>query len=502
MERYSFRNQSQNCLNQKNNHQIMKKTFSKPGNMLALTALLLFAVMWAVWFFGYRYFLIWLEGYSYFSTLPDFASLYKEIPEGLPGYLGAFLHQFYKWPAVGAAIQAFFAVWPIVCIGVTVIRLFKEPARLLWIAFLILPVFVYRQFWDMLLYKSVLYSLVSTGIMLTVLIATMIKRPRWAMPKLMTVKILNPVVMVAAVALSVYFLAVLDRGNKEQEQLARLEYLGEHRQWNEILKSVTVNDSWENELKRHYVLIALSETGQLPDHAFRYGLQGASGFIFYDNVNPLALNCNALFYECLDMHNAVIHQAYQQGVQTVPGVGFSSLRRLADTYIKLKDYTLAKKYVDILSHSTCHKAWVKERLPKLESIRNEQPAYIHDEYKATISDFTHTISSMVDRYRDNKKYADLLLCSLLADEEGDKFKNLFRYIAQVQYPDGTSIPRLYEEALVLISMVDPSVIQGYTISQDTIRRFNDYVALMNAGRGNQALKKYADTYWAYSYRAN
>ena len=67
------------------------------------------------------------------------------------------------------------------------------------------------------------------------------------------------------------------------------------------------------------------------------------------------------------------------------------------------------------------------------------------------------------------------------------------------YSSERPVPRLYEEALVLISLVDPHVLDGVVISQDTLERFSDYVALMNAGRGNQALRKYADTYWAYSY---
>lgn len=50
-------------------------------------------------------------------------------------------------------------------------------------------------------------------------------------------------------------------------------------------------------------------------------------------------------------------------------------------------------------------------------------------------------------------------------------------------------------------MVDPAAVEGFAISEDTRNRFADYVSLMNAGRGNQALKKYADTYWAYSYRS-
>jgi hypothetical protein len=43
------------------------------------------------------------------------------------------------------------------------------------------------------------------------------------------------------------------------------------------------------------------------------------------------------------------------------------------------------------------------------------------------------------------------------------------------------------------------VLEGYAISEDTRKRFADYVDMMNAGRGNQAMRKHADTYWVYSY---
>ena len=96
----------------------MKKFFNSPARFLAVISALLLIIFWSVWFFAFRYYLIWLEGFSYFSTLPDFAAQYRLIPEGLPGYIGAFLHQFYSMPVLGAAIQAFFTIWPTVCIGI------------------------------------------------------------------------------------------------------------------------------------------------------------------------------------------------------------------------------------------------------------------------------------------------------------------------------------------------------------------------------------------------
>lgn len=479
----------------------MNRSFFTPGRILALASLLLFMIFWAVWFFAYPYFMIWLEGYSFFSTLPDFSSLFRSIPEGLPGYVGAFLHQFFKWPAAGAAIQSLMAVWPVVCTGVIVIRLFDNPGRLLWAAFIPLPFFVFRQFWDLHMYFTVIYDAVFTGIMLVVLIFTLIRRVTIKVPKWIGSLWVNVCIILSVVGSSLYFLIVLDERNHTQNEHARLEYFGENERWMDILEVVTPADARRDDIKRHYALLALAKTGNLTQYAFLYGLDGSNCFLFYDNINPLCLNYNSIFCQSMGMHNATIHQCYQQGIQSVAGIGFSSIRRLADTYIELKDYELARKYVDILEHSTCHRSWVKDRLEQLEAIRNAEPEYGYDEFNAKIAEVTHMISSMVDRNRNDRTYADLLLCALLADEEGDKFLQIFRYIAEIQYPDGRNIPRLYEEALILISMVDPSAVQGFQISEETKQRFADYIALMNAGKGNQALRKYADTYWVYSYRA-
>lgn len=477
----------------------MKRSFNHPWRLLALMFLILFVVFWSVWFFGCRYYLVWLEGYSYFSTLPDYTALFGSIPYGPSCYVGSFLRQFYIYPAAGAAIQALFSILPFICAGIVIIRLFKEPVRLMWIALIPMIFMTSRQFWDLNLVISLRFVSWSLVVMLAVLAVTMVWRPQWSLPRFLGNPIVNLIICIALTALSVYNIVGLDPNARQHEERARLEYLGDRHRWDDILEIVTPQEARSDEFKRRYALLALTEKGLIADYGFRYGLSSSEDFYFNNTIEPMSLNFNALFYQCLGMPNASVHQAYQLGVQSVPGVGFASLRRLADLYLSLGDHVMAGKYIDILSHSTCHKRWVKSRMAVLETIRDKEPEYTAPQYQATIANFTHTISSMVDRYRDNHKYADLLLCAYLADEEGDKFQNVMRYVAQVQYPDGKNLPRLYEEALILITMVDPNALNGYAISEDTRLRFADYVNMMNAGRGTQALRKHADTYWAYSY---
>lgn len=462
-------------------------------------SLALFVIFWAVWFFFCRYYLVWLEGYSYFSTLPDYTSLFKSIPYGLSCYVGSFLHQFYIYPAAGAAIQALFIVLPFICAAVVLTRLFKEPYRLIWVALIPVAYLSGRQFWDLNMVTTLRFVFWSAVIMVVVFGVTLIKRPQISIPRFLGHKAVNIVLSLVLIALSVYSIVGLDPAARTHEERARLEYLGDRNEWDEILEIVTPQEARNDEFKKRYALLALIEKGCLVDYAFRYGLSSSEDFFFNETIEPMSLNFNAMFYQRIGIQNASIHQAYQLGVQSVSGMGFASLRRLADLYLSLKDYEMARKYIDILSHSTCHGNWVESRMKHLESIKDAEPAYAPELYQATIANFTHTISSLVDRNREDHKYADMFLCSLLADEEGDKFLNMIRYVASVQYPDGRNLPRLYEEALILITMVDPQAVAGFVISDDTVQRFSDYVNMMNAGRGTQALRKHADTYWAYSY---
>ena len=477
----------------------MKQFFSKSRNILCLQALVLFAVLWAVWYFNYYYSLLWLEGYSYFTTLPDLTSILALFPDDVFKYIGAYLLQFFYEPIWGAAIQAGFATWILICTGVILIRLFRNPQGLLWIAFLPVPTFVINQFWDLSLARSVLWILVATIFMLVICLLTL--KIQLNSPKLTWLR--HPVVMILlpllAISTSVYLLTAHDVRNKNQELFGKLEYWGDRQEWEKILELVPPQDAQRNELKRRYALLALSETGKLSEQVFRYGITNPREFLFFNREEPFCRNFNALFYRAVGLPNEVIHQCYQQGVQSSFGFSFTILRRLADTYIELKDYTLAKKYIDILKYSSYQDEWIKSRLPLLEAIKGEKPNYEMRDIPFTVGSFLETASSLVDRYPQNRKYADLLLCGILADKNGNNFYPVFQIIAKRMYANGEKIPHYYEEALLLIAEHEKEILQKYNISQESQNRFKDFMNMVQMGRINAAKKKYPDTFWAYIY---
>ena len=451
------------------------------------------------WHISYPYFLRWLEGYSFFTTLPDFTSIHYDLPADLIRYAGAFLLQFYRMPLLGAMIQAVLAVMSVCCIWGCVRRVFAEPESLMWVAYLPLPLFVHYQMSDLTLYRALMWLLCSFIVMAAVMLLTIRKKQALRVPKALA----NPAVSaILSLVILTSSATILIRGNdltRGYEEVSHLEYLGENQQWEEILHVVSPEDAVGNEYQRRYALLALLGTGRLSEEAFRYGLSGSSDFLFDNVQEPFCLGFNTIFYKALGMYNPAIYSTYQRAVQSTPGVSFSTIRFLADSYLATEDYELAKKYIEILSHSTCHRRWVKARLPELERLKGKEPAYPQGGPLFYLESFLPDISSMYDRSPSDSRFSDLLLCGFIADKDGMTFYRIFEVVSRSLYPEGMDIPRLYQEALLLIASKYPEILNHYRIDESVWKQFADFTKMMQEGKTTSAKRKYSGTYWAYIY---
>ena len=461
--------------------------------------ILFFIFLWAMWYFAYQYFLIWLEGFSCFSTVPDFTTIYFNLPQDIFRYIGAFLLQFYAHPAVGAAIQALLPVLFVLCVHSVIRRLFKESEGLIWLAFAALPVYVYYQMSDLTLMRSLIILSSAAAVSLVVWLCTLGGKPFSKVPGILRNKYLCLILLAVSAVTTFSVITGSDSMGSEYEDIAHLEYLAEHGEWNEILETVSTQDAVRNEYKRKYALLALVQVGRLPDFAFRYGLSSSEDFMFYTVQEPFCLAFNVLFYRSLGMNNPAVYNLYQQAIQSFPGMSFDVLRTLTDIYLEQKDHDMARKYMDILAHSTCHGKWIKERLPILESIKDEEPVSHMTGAPFILESFLPDISSMVDRYPTDHRFADYLLCGVLAEKDGNTFYNIFNLVAKSLYSDAAQIPVLYQEALLLIASKEPEILNVYKIDEEVWKRFSDFTNLMSSGKTSHAKRKYAGTYWAYVY---
>ena len=466
---------------------------------VCIYAVTLFVVLWCVWYFCYYHSLLWLEGFSYFSTLPDVLSLSAVLPDDILKYAGAFLLQFYYYPAVGAALQALFAVVIMLCAMVVVIRLFDNPSRLLWLAALPVPFFVGEQYWDFTLTRSLTWIIVSVVITAVVTVITIWKRMSLHIPSLLSRVFVEVLASVAILAFSVYNLGYKNQGCIQYENLWKMQRLAETRQWDALLEVATPDKAETNIFAQRYAVLALLEKGELAERMFLYNVSQPDDFWLTGRNEPMSRMYNAQLFSSLGMPNVVIHNVFQQQVQSGFGVSFDVLRRLVETNIDAKNYALAKKYMDILSHSTVMKHWVDERRPQLEAIKNVKPTAEADCVQFSSSDILVMISEMCNLYPDNRECADLVLCGLLAEKNCKDFYLAFKVIANTQYAHGEHIPRYYQEALMLISVNTPKALDGFTIDNEVRAEFQEVKELVKNGDKARVKSIYPNTFWAYYF---
>lgn len=452
--------------------------------------ILISVLLWAMWFFLCPYSLVLLEGFDFFAALPDFTFLNLDIPGAPLKYISAFLLQFYAHPALAAVIHTLLPMLSVFCIWL----IFKN----VWIALLPLPLLLWYQTGDLSLVPYLTGVAVSALAAVVYHIFASFVRVSFPQPKILNSKWLGISMVSVSVLMSLF---VIWNGyvRNGYEKIARLDYLVENRMWNEVIDSVSPQEAGYDDYRRKCVLLALSETGRLADDAFLYGLSGSSDFVFGNTENVMYRNFNMNFYSTSGLVNPTVYYAFQQATQFVLGMNFDSARCLADTYLKVGDYALAKKYLDILSHSSCHGKWVRDRLDKLESIRDAVPEYRVDE-KHIWGNFVYDMSLMHERCPEDRRFADFLLCALLADRNKDLFYKYFQDVAAEHYQ--SSIPRLYQEILLLIAQEEPEAASRYEISEEVRDQYKNFVYLVSSGREKVARKRYSGTYWAYLYFQN
>ena len=459
----------------------------------------MFVVLWCLWYFCYYHTILWCEGYSYFSTLPDVLSLAAILPDDILKYAGAVLLQFYYYPAIGAALQALFAVVIMLCGMVVVIRLFDNQSRLLWLAAIPVPFFVDGQYWDYNLTRSLTWVGVAVVVAVVAFVLSIWKRRFIHLTSFIANLFVEVVAVITIVGYSIYNLGYKDEVCYQYDYVWEMEHLAETRQWDALLEIATPEKAQVNEYARHYALLALLETGKLAERILLYGATEPDDFWFKGREEPMCRNYNAMMFRSLQMPNEVIHNTFQQQVQSDFGVNFKVLRRLVETNLEMKNYALAKKYMDILSHSTVMKWWVEERKPQLEAIKNVKPEFEAKGKQFFSYDVKVFTSAMYNRYPDNHKYADMILCGLLLVKSVDDFCSAFNVIANTQYAHGEHIPRYYQEALLVKAANNPELLQNYSFDSDVQKEFREVMTWVKNNDKARIRSVYPNTFWAYYF---
>ena len=491
--------------------------------ILLIQSLLLIPVVFVFWIVAYPETLQWMEEYSFFSTLPDFTHLQVRLPGDALRYVGAFVLQFYRWTWVAAAFQTLFA-WAVMALASYTLWRVLRIEKLMWAAYIPTAIFVSRQ----CLYRDLEWSFVWVIVMALVAIAArlFVRRPVLAKysddyqannaPKggktVVTPKrgrfatALIYIVLPAALLGAGFYVSVSDLDCAFRERIHKVEHLAEEQKWEEILEFVTPEVAINDGALKRYAILALLETDMLANRAFEYGVTTPDDFYFMDRDEFVGIYYNSLLYKSMGVDDEVIHLMYLLNEHSRLGFSFRSLRTMADAYLRIGDALLAEKYLTILSHTTCHGAWLKPRWEQLAALkanpvpRPTEPSDVavgaHGQQGQ--AQLLNESLRLLEAFPTNKKIVDVLLCGLLAICDVENFGKYFDKYAPQAYA-GHKMPLYYEEALILYSYIDRTIYERFPVRQARLNDFQRFSQYMNSGQKSMARQSAPRSFWAYMY---
>ena len=244
----------------------------------------------------------------------------------------------------------------------------------------------------------------------------------------------------------------------------------------------------------------------LANRAFEYGVTTPDDFYFMDRDEFVGIYYNSLLYKSMGVDDEVIHLMYLLNEHSRLGFSFRSLRTMADANLRIGDALLAEKYLTILSHTTCHGAWLKPRWEQLAALKaNPVPRPTEP---SDVAVGAHGLQGQVqllneslrllEAFPTNKKIVDVLLCGLLAICDVENFGKYFDKYAPQAYA-GHKMPLYYEEALILYSYIDRTIYERFPVRQARLNDFQRFSQYMNSGQKSMARQSAPRSFWAYMY---
>jgi hypothetical protein len=312
-------------------------------------------------------------------------------------------------------------------------------------------------------------------------------------------------------AVMLFFLGVIaalfsfDREAKAFLRVERYARLGE---WDKVLKTaqegLPVNNIMQCQVNR-----ALYHCGLLGDKLFSIAqLFGGNGLFMADNLRAtFPLEHSDVFFD-LGLVNESEHWAYEALV--VNGDTPWTLQRIVLINLSKSNRDVARKYLAMLQRTLWHRSWAAE-YQKYLSDTADLGAHPEFQYLQSVmpkSDFLVSptqpelcLAELLKNTTNKMAFEYFMAYCLLEGQVGRFVEHLHR----LDDFDYRRIPRHFEEAMLVYNQLAGGKgisLPGKEISQDTIRKFEDFNRIRAKYGGNKEaaraeLTKYRDTYWFY-----
>jgi len=257
------------------------------------------------------------------------------------------------------------------------------------------------------------------------------------------------IVFISLLAASCLLLSLNDE-LRENERFCRVEYAASRHDWARVLQTATPQLCRHERQLLPYALLALTETGQLPERLFVYPIRSVDDFCPEQWSDRRGLSFKACLYECMGIPNEALHNTFQAATALPHGCSFGTLRALVRLNRALGNDVLAQKYATILSHSTLHRGWGKREVPPQQQAESADEDAEAGNTSASAPLLTPTyfynVTSLIAHGAYSPTLADRSLCGLLVQRDLARFVQIYNLLP---HAEGDAVPAHYREAFLL-----------------------------------------------------
>ncbi|MGD2035403.1 MAG: DUF6057 family protein [Bacteroidales bacterium] len=317
------------------------------------------------------------------------------------------------------------------------------------------------------------------------------------------------VIQVILIILSVYLIRSY-YADSEERLINRIKYEAYEKNWEKVIELAKANPS-DDRLINFHTNRALYYMGRLSEDLFKFPQSwGVEALFLGEIVDPYVLMDNSDLYFDLGHISSAKQWAYE--AQTIYENSPRVLKQLVLTNIILGNKGAANIILAILEESPVNRGWANyyqsciedsSLLRKDELIQEKRKWLPKNDFYTDRKSPDADLVFLIEDHNSNKMAFEYLMAYYLLSNDLMKFADYVKYLPVLGYE---KIPEVYEEALVIYltrKNVKPLGLKGYTLSRQTVSRFEDYARILlayNKDRNSarrDLFKNHGSSYWYY-----
>lgn len=289
--------------------------------------------------------------------------------------------------------------------------------------------------------------------------------------------------------------------------LKELDYYAGRQQWDSIIEKCT--GRLTNYLYLCYLNMALAEKGELADRLFSFDQRGLPGLmVAWNNTFHVSSFLSDLYFTLGE--TALSQQmAFEASVSVTGDNSPRHLKRLVQTNLIFGEYAVAEKYISLLEKTLCYRDWAKAHRRFLyNDTAVEADALLGAKRRSLPAQSTLALLDGMET--DLLRRAEAMPSDVLPVHYAGAARLLakemkpFQELIETYYgtPVLPSLPRSFQEAVLILSEDDPAYRKRFDISEQLIQGFAAFKKQVQTNRSNPSLpalseKAFGDTYWHY-----